>query len=70
LPTRLSAAPRTKAYGALTLLIGRRWQVKYLRTLSGKVFFPAPNVDSAIVALTPRPPGELPNAMACNSHGS
>jgi len=60
LAERLSAVPRTKAYGALTLLIGRRWRVKYLRTLPGKVFFPAPNVDSAVVALTPRAPGELP----------
>ena len=54
------AGPRTKAYGALTLLIGRRWRVKYLRTLPGAVFHPAPNVESAVVALTPRPAGELP----------
>ena len=60
LAERLSAKPRTKAYGALTLLIGRRWHVNYLRTLSGKVFFPAPNVESAVVSLTPRTPGELP----------
>lgn len=60
LAERLSAEPRTKAYGALTLLIGRRWQVKYLRTLPGSVFHPAPNVDSAVVALTPRPVCELP----------
>ena len=60
LAERLSAEPRTKAYGALTLLIGRRWQVNYLRTLSGKVFFPAPNVESAVVSLTPRIPGQLP----------
>jgi 16S rRNA (adenine1518-N6/adenine1519-N6)-dimethyltransferase len=60
LAERLSAEPRTKAYGALTLLIGRRWRVKYLRTLPGAVFHPAPNVDSAVVALTPRPAGELP----------
>ncbi len=60
LAERLSAEPRTKAYGALTLLIGRRWRVKYLRTLPGSVFHPAPNVDSAVVALTPRPVGELP----------
>ncbi len=60
LAERLSAEPRTKAYGALTLLIGRRWRVKYLRTLPGSVFFPAPNVESAVVALTPRTPGDLP----------
>lgn len=60
LAERLSAEPRTKAYGALTLLIGRRWCVKYLRTLPGSVFHPAPNVDSAVVAITPRPVGALP----------
>ena len=60
LAQRLSAEPRTKEYGALTLLVGRRWKVKYLRTLPGSVFFPAPKVDSGIVALTPRPPGEIP----------
>jgi 16S rRNA (adenine1518-N6/adenine1519-N6)-dimethyltransferase len=60
LAERLSAEPRTKAYGALTLLIGRRWRVKYLRTLPGSVFFPAPNVESAVVSLTPRTPGDLP----------
>ncbi|MEA3212224.1 MAG: rRNA (adenine1518-N6/adenine1519-N6)-dimethyltransferase [Chthoniobacter sp.] len=60
LAERLSAKPSTKEYGALTLLIGRRWRVKYLRTLPGSVFVPAPKVDSAIVALTPREPGEVP----------
>ncbi len=60
LAERLSASPRTKAYGALTLLIGRRWNVTYLRTLPGKVFFPAPNVESAVVSLTPRKLGQLP----------
>jgi len=59
LAERLSAQPRTKAYGALTLLVGRRWHVKYLRTLPPSVFLPAPNVDSAIVLLTPRPAGEV-----------
>jgi 16S rRNA (adenine1518-N6/adenine1519-N6)-dimethyltransferase len=61
LAERLSAEPRTKAYGALTLLIGRRWRVKYLRTLPPSVFTPAPKVDSAVVLLTPRPVGELPD---------
>ena len=56
---RLSAAPRTKAYGALTLLIGRRWRVKYMRTLPASVFTPAPAVESAVVAITPRTSAEL-----------
>jgi 16S rRNA (adenine1518-N6/adenine1519-N6)-dimethyltransferase len=61
LAERLSAGPRTKEYGGLTLLVGRRWRVQYLRTLPGSVFFPAPKVDSAIVLLTPREPGEVPS---------
>ena len=60
LAERLSAQPRTKAYGALTLIIQRRWNVKYLRTLPGSVFVPAPKVDSAVVSLTPRNPDDLP----------
>lgn len=60
LAERLSAGPWTKEYGALTLLVGRRWRVKYLRTLPASVFLPAPKVDSAIVLLTPRPAGEVP----------
>jgi 16S rRNA (adenine1518-N6/adenine1519-N6)-dimethyltransferase len=64
LAERLSAGPWTKEYGALTLLVGRRWRVKYLRTLPASVFMPAPKVDSAVVLLTPRPAGELPECDA------
>ena len=59
LAERLSAQPRSKAYGALTLVIQRKWSVKYLRTLPGSVFVPAPKVDSAVVLLTPRDPDDL-----------
>ncbi len=62
LAERLAARPRTKEYGAPSLLIGRRWQVKYLRTLPPTVFTPVPGVESAIVQLTPRPADE---ALAC-----
>jgi 16S rRNA (adenine1518-N6/adenine1519-N6)-dimethyltransferase len=60
LAERLSAEPRSKEYGALTLLIGRRWNVSYLRTLPGSVFMPAPKIESAVVLLTPRDRSELP----------
>jgi 16S rRNA (adenine1518-N6/adenine1519-N6)-dimethyltransferase len=59
LAERLAAEPRTKAYGALTLLLGRRWIVKYLRTIPPTVFAPQPGVESAVVCLTPREPGTL-----------
>lgn len=54
LAERLCAQPRTKDYGALTLLLGRKWQAKLLRTLPAHLFTPVPKVDSAVVSLTPR----------------
>lgn len=60
LAERLSGEPRTKAYGALTLLVGRRWHVHFARKLPPSVFTPVPKVDSAVVVLTPRDPAELP----------
>jgi 16S rRNA (adenine1518-N6/adenine1519-N6)-dimethyltransferase len=61
---RLEAAPGTKDYGALTLQIQLRYRVEYLRTVSANVFLPKPDVDSAVVRITPRNKDELP---ACNS---
>jgi 16S rRNA (adenine1518-N6/adenine1519-N6)-dimethyltransferase len=57
---RLSAQPRTKDYGALTLQVQLRYRVEYMRTIPASVFIPRPEVDSAIVRLHPRAPGELP----------
>jgi 16S rRNA (adenine1518-N6/adenine1519-N6)-dimethyltransferase len=57
---RLSAKPSTHDYGGLTLRIQLRHHVKYLRTVAATVFFPRPDVDSAVVRLLPRDPQELP----------
>ena len=57
---RLSAKPATPDYGALTLRIQLRHQVKYLRTVAATVFFPRPEVESALVQILPRDPKELP----------
>jgi 16S rRNA (adenine1518-N6/adenine1519-N6)-dimethyltransferase len=57
---RLSAAPSTHDYGALTLRVQMRHRVKYLRTVPATVFFPRPEVDSAVVRILPRDPLELP----------
>ncbi len=57
---RLSAAPNTKNYGAVTLLVQLHYCVEYLRTIPPTVFLPQPDVDSAIVRITPRDPLELP----------
>ncbi len=61
LAERLAAGPaQSKDYGILSLVVQRRWRVKYLRTLPAAVFTPAPKVESGAVLLTPREPGELP----------
>src|SRR5262249_52735844 len=56
---RLSASPRTHDYGALTLRVQLHHSVKYLRTVPSTVFFPQPDVDSAVVQLVPRDPLEM-----------
>ena len=58
---RFFAAPRTKAYGAVSVLV----QLAAVRTgfhpVSRTVFRPPPNVDSALVAFRRRPrPPEIP----------
>ncbi len=63
---RLAAAPGSQDYGALSLMVQLHYRVKFLRTVSPSVFLPQPEVDSGLVELTPRAPGELP---ACD-HGT
>jgi 16S rRNA (adenine1518-N6/adenine1519-N6)-dimethyltransferase len=57
---RLSASPSTHDYGALTLRVQLHHRVKYLRTVPATVFFPQPDVYSAVVRILPRDPLELP----------
>jgi 16S rRNA (adenine1518-N6/adenine1519-N6)-dimethyltransferase len=57
---RLSASPSSKDYGALTLLMQLHYRVEYLRTIPAAVFFPRPDVNSAVVKFSPRSPKELP----------
>lgn len=56
---RLSAAPGSSDYGALTLLVQLHYRVEYLRTVPPSVFVPRPEVDSAFIKITPRAAGEL-----------
>ena len=60
LARRLSASPSTADYGALTLQIQLHYRVEYLRTVPASVFLPKPEVDSALIRITPREPHELP----------
>jgi 16S rRNA (adenine1518-N6/adenine1519-N6)-dimethyltransferase len=57
---RLSASPCTHEYGALTLRVQLHHRVNYLRSIPATVFFPRPDVDSAVVRLEPRDPIESP----------
>jgi 16S rRNA (adenine1518-N6/adenine1519-N6)-dimethyltransferase len=56
---RISAAPGTPDYGALSLIVQLHYRVEYLRTVPASVFLPAPDVDSAFVRIAPRAAGEL-----------
>jgi 16S rRNA (adenine1518-N6/adenine1519-N6)-dimethyltransferase len=59
LARRLNAVPRTKAYGAMTVCVNRRWRASFLRRLPASVFFPVPKVDSAVVSLDRRPAADV-----------
>lgn len=48
---RLNAIPSTKDYGALTVGVQAVADVTVTRTLSRKLFYPEPNVDSAVVRI-------------------
>ena len=58
---RLTAVPGTGAYGSLSLFVQLRYRVEYLRSVPPTVFLPQPDVDSALIRMTPRKPGELPS---------
>jgi 16S rRNA (adenine1518-N6/adenine1519-N6)-dimethyltransferase len=61
LAERLAAPHGSKAYGAPTALVGRRWRATLLRKLPPQVFLPEPKVDSAVVRLEPRPHDAIPD---------
>jgi 16S rRNA (adenine1518-N6/adenine1519-N6)-dimethyltransferase len=48
---RLAAAPRSKAYGATSVLAQLACDVRVARRVPATVFHPAPRVESAIVVL-------------------
>lgn len=51
---RLTAAPKTKAYGSLTLALAYYCHCELALKVPKTVFKPRPNVDSAVVLLTKR----------------
>lgn len=57
---RLAAKCGDDAYGALSLLVQKDWNVEILRIVPPEVFQPRPKVDSAVIRVTPRDPATLP----------
>ncbi|MGE0736504.1 MAG: 16S rRNA (adenine(1518)-N(6)/adenine(1519)-N(6))-dimethyltransferase RsmA [Alphaproteobacteria bacterium] len=51
---RLVAAPRSKAYGRLSVLVQFHCEVERILQIPAAAFTPPPNVDSTVVRLTPR----------------
>lgn len=51
---RLSAQQRDHDYGAFSLRLQSHFEIEYLRKIPRSVFFPRPEVDSAMVRIVPR----------------
>jgi 16S rRNA (adenine1518-N6/adenine1519-N6)-dimethyltransferase len=66
---RFAAAPGSGAYGVPSVLAQLACDVRVLRPVSRKVFFPVPNVDSVLVGLTRRGPGATPALRALVQQG-
>lgn len=50
---RFTASPNSKEYGIATIMLNYYADVKYLRTVTKKVFRPIPKVDSALIQIFP-----------------
>jgi 16S rRNA (adenine1518-N6/adenine1519-N6)-dimethyltransferase len=55
LAERMRAAPASAEYGALSVLVQALADLELVRVLKPKVFWPRPQVDSAVIKLTPSP---------------
>src|SRR5690606_18297223 len=55
---RMAAEPGSKAYGRLSVMLQAGCVVVPLFEVPPEAFRPPPKVDSAVVRLAPRPPGE------------
>jgi 16S rRNA (adenine1518-N6/adenine1519-N6)-dimethyltransferase len=51
---RLLSAPGKKTYGAITVLVQHHCEAALVLNVSREVFAPKPNVDSAVICLTPK----------------
>lgn len=53
---RFVASPGDEAYGAVSVRVAYRARAELVRRVPADVFWPRPNVDSALVRLLPHPP--------------
>jgi 16S rRNA (adenine1518-N6/adenine1519-N6)-dimethyltransferase len=53
---RLAAGPGDEAFGAVSLKVAYRAEVKVVRKVGPKVFWPEPKVDSVVLLISRRPP--------------
>ena len=58
---RMAAAPGSKVYGRLSVMLQLACRVEPLLEVPPAAFRPPPKVDSAVVRLTPRAPSERPS---------
>lgn len=56
---RLAARPRTEAYGVVSVVVQTLAQVRPLAIVPPAAFWPRPKVESVMVEIRPRPPGEV-----------
>ena len=56
---RMAAAPGSKAYGRLGIMLGCYFEIDALFDVDRTAFDPPPDVTSAVVRLLPRPPAEV-----------
>jgi 16S rRNA (adenine1518-N6/adenine1519-N6)-dimethyltransferase len=56
---RMAAAPGSKAYGRLGIMLGCHFDIEALFDVDPKCFAPPPKVTSGVVRLRPLPPGRF-----------
>ncbi|MCB1233734.1 MAG: ribosomal RNA small subunit methyltransferase A [Verrucomicrobiae bacterium] len=57
---RICAGPRSKDYGVLSLMLQEVWHPQLLKTVKPPIFYPQPEVDSAVVHFAPRAADDFP----------
>ncbi len=51
----MNATPGTEDFGAMSVCSSRRWDIRYVRKLAASVFFPQPQVFSAVLTMRRKP---------------